>query len=71
MKETARRVLEEYHRKARQMGRNIDTVTRRGNRKEREREKVSEREGRRGAEGLRDGFVYMRLHAARVYNDGG
>lgn len=49
------------------MGRNIDTVTRRGNRKEREGEKESERVERRGAEGLRDSFVYMRLHAARVY----
>lgn len=43
-RETARRVLEEYHRKARQMGRNIDTVTRRGNRKE----IVTEGEGRCG-----------------------
>lgn len=51
------------------MGRNIDTVTRRGNRKERE----DEREGHAqcGAEGLRDSFVYMRLHAARVYNAAG
>lgn len=32
-----RRVLEEYHRKERQMGRNIDTVTRRENGKERSR----------------------------------
>lgn len=39
--ETARRVLEEYHRKERQMGRNIDTVTRRENGKGRSRGTVA------------------------------
>ncbi|XP_032691074.1 uncharacterized protein LOC116853882 isoform X2 [Odontomachus brunneus] len=36
-RESARRVLEEHHRKERQMGRDIDTVTRRENGKERSR----------------------------------
>lgn len=72
-RETARRVLEEYHRKARQMGRNIDTVTRRGNGREKRRgEKRGEKRGTtRGAEDLRDSLVYMRLHMTMVYNDGG
>lgn len=69
-KETAQRVLEEYHRKARQMGRNIDTVTRRGNRRVSEKVSAARRGAARRAYGIAL-YMYTRLHAARVYNDGG
>lgn len=77
MRGRERRVLEEYHRKARQMGRNIDMVTRKGKYiEEREKQRVSVSEwvkerdvAVRRAYGMASYICdYTRR---RVYNDGG